>query len=373
MTVKTGSAWAGSFVTLDATGAKSASEDAAGVLYVDGVADDATVTITGTNPYKWSVTLPALTAGQRVDMYITATIATIATAGFVASEQADTSILSDGVVVNSGTVTTLTNLPAAPTDWLTADAVKADAVTKIQSGLATPTNITAGTITTATNLTNLPSIPANWLTGTGVDASAVTKLQANLALEATLTAIKGAGWSTETLAAIDVLIDAIKAKTDLIPATPAVADEYDAALAAIQADLDNPAQYKADVSGLATAAALTTVDTNVDSVLADTNEIQAELADGGRTDLLIDSIVDATTATGVLLKDNAIEAIFNDFVVTGTYTFAQLIKIMASALAGKLSGGGTTTLTFRGVDDTSDVIVTTVDANKNRTNVVITV
>lgn len=55
-------------------------------------------------------------------------------------------------------VTTLTNLPAAPTDWLTAAAVKADAVTKVQSGLATPTNITAGTITTVTNLTNAPTV-----------------------------------------------------------------------------------------------------------------------------------------------------------------------------------------------------------------------
>ena len=52
------------------------------------------------------------------------------------------------------TTTNLTNLPAAPSDWLTAAAVKADAVTKIQAGLATPTNITAGTITTCTNLTN---------------------------------------------------------------------------------------------------------------------------------------------------------------------------------------------------------------------------
>jgi len=151
MTVKTGSAWAGLFVTLDATGAKAASSDAAGVLYVDGVANGATVTISGSNPYKWAVTLPSLTAGQRFDMYITATIATIATAGIVASEQADTAILSDGVVVNSGTVTTLTNLPAVTTDWLTADGVKADAVTKIQNGLATPTNITAGTIATVTN------------------------------------------------------------------------------------------------------------------------------------------------------------------------------------------------------------------------------
>jgi hypothetical protein len=37
-----------------------------------------------------------------------------------------------------------------------------------------------------------------------------------VALEASLTAIKGAGWTTETLVAIDVLLDAIKAKTDTI-------------------------------------------------------------------------------------------------------------------------------------------------------------
>jgi hypothetical protein len=39
--------------------------------------------------------------------------------------------------------------------------------------LATPTNITAGTITTATNLTNLPAITANWLTAAGIAAAAL--------------------------------------------------------------------------------------------------------------------------------------------------------------------------------------------------------
>ena len=34
-----------------------------------------------------------------------------------------------------GTATNLTNLPAAPTDWLTAGAVKADAVAKIWGGI----------------------------------------------------------------------------------------------------------------------------------------------------------------------------------------------------------------------------------------------
>jgi hypothetical protein len=295
MTVKTGSAWAGSFVTLDSTGALSASADAAGVLYVDGVANGATVTITGSNPYKWSVTLPSLTAGQRVDMYITGTIATIATAGFVASEQADTSLLSDGVVVNSGTVTTLTNLPAAPTDWLTGAAVKADAV---------------------------------------------TKLQANLALEATLTAIKGAGWSTETLAAIAVLIDAIKLKTDTIAAAPtvdAIADGvWDEAIAGhttattfggknqkvVPSETIN--DYKADVSGLATS-----------------------------------------TEVGAI-------ALLGETVI-GTYTVQDILTILAAKMVGKASGGGTTTIKYRGVDDTTDVVVETVDDNGNRSAVTLTV
>jgi len=186
MTVKTGQAWAGTFVTLDATGALATpTTGPAGVLYVDGTADAATVTITGSNPYKWSVTLPSLTAGQRVDMYITGTIATIATAGFVASEQADTALASE-------------------------------------------------------------------------------------------------------------------VKTD-------------------------------------TAA-----------ILADTG-----------TD-------------GVVLTAAAVDAILDE-VVVGTYTMRQLLTVMSAALAGKLSGGGTTTLTFRGIDDASNVIVATVDASGNRSAVTINV
>jgi hypothetical protein len=58
-------------------------------------------------------------------------------------------------------------------DAINAAAVKADAVTKIQTGLATPTNITAGTLTTVTNLTNLPAITSNWLTAAGIAATAL--------------------------------------------------------------------------------------------------------------------------------------------------------------------------------------------------------
>jgi hypothetical protein len=49
------------------------------------------------------------------------------------------------------TVTTLSNLPAVPTDWLTAAGVKADAVTKIQSGLA----LASGVVLTSAGLDNI--------------------------------------------------------------------------------------------------------------------------------------------------------------------------------------------------------------------------
>lgn len=100
MTVKTGAAWAGLVVTKDATGALAApGAGPAGVLYVDGTANAAAVTVAGANPYKWSVTLPALTAGQVVSMYITATIGGIATASVVAEEVADTAYNSDSVTL----------------------------------------------------------------------------------------------------------------------------------------------------------------------------------------------------------------------------------------------------------------------------------
>ena len=118
-----------------------------------------------------------------------------------------------------------------------------------------------------------------------IAADAVAEIQNGLALEATLTAIKGAGWTNETLAKIvadisnisagsgataqevweyatrvltagtnidlsslatatdlatvDTVVGAIKAKTDLIPASPAEAGEYTAAIGAVKSVADD--------------------------------------------------------------------------------------------------------------------------------------
>ena len=106
---------------------------------------------------------------------------------------------------------------AIATDAINAASVKADAVTKIQTGLATPTNITAGTITTVTNLTNAP-------TGMALDST--------VAKEATLTtkiptalSFTGANVNAEskvTVAPTDMALNSTVAK-DATVSKPATA------------------------------------------------------------------------------------------------------------------------------------------------------
>ena len=50
-------------------------------------------------------------------------------------------------------------------------------------------------------------------------------------------------------------------------------------------------------------------------------------------------------------------------VVEGTYTLGDVFKLWSAALAGKVSGGGTSTLKFRDLSDTLDRITATVDAS----------
>lgn len=56
----------------------------------------------------------------------------------------------------------------------------------------------------------------------------------------------------------------------------------------------------------------------------------------------------------------------------GTLTLHESIRTMIAALAGKLSGAATTTITIRNNADSKDVIVATVDANGNRSAITLT-
>lgn len=82
-------------------------------------------------------------------------------------------------------------------------------------------------------------------------------------------------------------------------------------------------------------------------------------------DMEIDIVV---TGTG-LNSENVGQAVWNTL-IEGGFTAAQLQRLMAAALAGKVSGGGTGTLTFRDLNDLVDRIVADV-ASGNRTDVVL--
>lgn len=51
------------------------------------------------------------------------------------------------------------------------------------------------------------------------------------------------------------------------------------------------------------------------------------------------------------------------------YTAEELLRIFAAVLAGKVSGGGTGTETFKGIDDATNRVVADVDSNGNRSNI----
>ena len=119
--LKSGQSLSGVIVTKDATGALAApSVGPAGTVYVNGVANAATVTVTGSNPYKWSVTLPTLTAGDTVSVYVTATISSVATAAVVFEDVADTKRVSD-----------LNDAAAAPSAATVASQVRTELTTEL--------------------------------------------------------------------------------------------------------------------------------------------------------------------------------------------------------------------------------------------------
>lgn len=94
----------------------------------------------------------------------------------------------------------------------------------------------------------------------------------------------------------------------------------------------------------------------------------AEISDG--------LITAATLATGAIDADAlAADAVAEmadglwDEVLESTLTGRQFMRIFMAALAGKSTGGGTSTIAFRDLADTKDRLSATVDVNRNRTAV----
>ena len=75
-----------------------------------------------------------------------------------------------------------------------------------------------------------------------------------------------------------------------------------------------------------------------------------------------------TDKDGFTLSAAGVDAILDE-VIEGSMTMREALRIYLSALAGKSSGGGTSTITFRDLADSKNRISATVDADGNRTAV----
>jgi len=67
--------------------------------------------------------------------------------------------------------------------------------------------------------------------------------------------------------------------------------------------------------------------------------------------------------------DASSTSVWSELIETG-YTAEQIMKVAGAILAGKVSGAGTSTETFRSISDDRDAITSTVDSSGNRTNIV---
>lgn len=191
---------------------------------------------------------------------------------------------------------------------------------------------------------------ANVMTAAAAAADLTTELQSGLATSA-------------ALSSLDAKVDVVDGVVD-----------------AILVDTAEIGVAGAGLTALATAANLATVagylDTEIAAVLADTNELQTDWTNGGRLDLLVDAIkakTDALPASPAAVSDiptaGAIADAVHDEVVEGTVTLRQSIRLHNSALGGKVTGLDTFNPVFRDLADTKAVIDATVDSYGNRSAV----
>lgn len=109
----------------------------------------------------------------------------------------------------------------------------------------------------------------------------------------------------------------------------------------------------------AAIARLKTMGVQVTSIVSDLGTVE------GKIDI-IDGIVDTILVDVGNLPD---AADFADELVEGAITLRQAMRVMLAYLAGKASGGGTASITFRNQADSLNRITMTVDEQGDRTNV----
>jgi hypothetical protein len=238
----------------------------------------------------------------------------------------------------------------------------AGGVTVPAATLASTTNITAGTVTTATNVTTLNGIANNVITAASIAAAALNG-KGDWNIGKTGYALSAAGvqamWDALTSALTTassigkLLVDNINATISSRLASASYTAPLDAAgtrsaVGLASANLDTQLTAIDDY-----------IDTEVAAIKAKTDNLPASPAAVGSA-MTLTSGERTSIADAMLDESNGVET---------SITVRQAMRLSLAALAGKLAGAATTSVTIRNVGDTKTRITATVDANGNRTAV----
>ena len=175
-----------------------------------------------------------------------------------------------------------------------------------------------------------------------VDTTAVDFTSADRTLLTTL----ATDYTTARAAKLDD-ITAIKTKTDNLPASPAATSDIPTAnITAIKAKTDNLPASPAATGDIPTA--------DISAIKLKTDNLPASPAATGDIPTASDN------ATGLLDLVDGVE---------NNQTIRQAMRLILAVLVGKVSGGGSSTVTIRDTNDLVDRIVATVDGDGNRSSV----
>ncbi|MER9814293.1 hypothetical protein [Mesorhizobium sp. M0129] len=289
-------------------------------------------------------------------------------------------------LATAASIAALNNLSAAQVN-AEADTALSDAgVTGVRmahldadvSSRASPTNITAGTITTVTNLTNAPAsgdltatmkasvtTAATAATPTAAAVTGLTVANLDVAVSTRLSAGAYTAPDNASIASIDgkattILagIVAIDDKTTNLPSDPADESVIIDATNAIMTRLGAPAgaSLSADV---ATRSSQTSVDDLPTNAEMDTKLAAAD-------DAVLAAIGALTIPTAAANAAALLAAAFEN-----AETVQDFLRLSRAALYGKANGLAGTTVHYRDAADTKNRITATVDADGNRSAVTV--
>ena len=332
---------------------------------------------TGSAVLALGVSLPAAAAGASTGLLVSGTNAGTTTLGALTVTEATT--LTGAVTASNAS----NNIVGIDVTKISGDATAADNAEAFfdGTGYVGTNNVIplVTTTTTATNVTTVNGLAAGVITAASIATDAITATKIADGAIDTATFASGATIPRCTL------VDTITAYTGNTPQTGDVFPLASTEIADIKAKTDNLPTDPADQSLI--IAATNAIIAAVAGVQSDTDNIQTRLPAaliGGRMDSTTGAMATAVLTADALAPDAGTEigtavwaSVTRTLTSTGlnavlvdTKTLPTALQIIAALCGGKVSGAGSGTEVFVGLDGETTRATITVDNDGNRTAVV---